>query len=72
MLYRLINKTPNGIDVLLGILAKHIEFEGLTSMEANAETIISVSCFSTLFIFAFRIAKNLWNNYYKCMRNFRV
>lgn len=42
MLYRLINKTPNGIDDLLGILAKHIESEGLASMHANAEIIISV------------------------------
>lgn len=42
MLYRLINKTSNGIEILLNILAKHIESEGLASMLANAEIIVSV------------------------------
>ncbi|VDN29305.1 unnamed protein product [Gongylonema pulchrum] len=39
MLYRLINKTPDGIDPILKYLDEFIKAEGLNDMLANAETI---------------------------------
>ncbi|KAI1720683.1 cullin family domain-containing protein [Ditylenchus destructor] len=41
MMYRLINRTPNGITTLLNILAKYIKAEGLDAMKANAEAILA-------------------------------
>uniref|UniRef100_A0A915D8P0 Cullin-5 n=1 Tax=Ditylenchus dipsaci TaxID=166011 RepID=A0A915D8P0_9BILA len=43
MMYRLVNRTPNGIVTLLGILSKHIKTEGLCAMQANAEVILADS-----------------------------
>lgn len=42
MMYRLINRTPNGIQTLLETLSRHIKSEGLNAMKANAETILTV------------------------------
>lgn len=44
MLYRLIDKTPNGIQSMLNNLFEHIKIEGLNAMRQNAEIITSV-CF---------------------------
>ncbi|KAH7699747.1 Cullin, partial [Aphelenchoides avenae] len=43
MLYRLINKTPDGIQTLLEALGSHIRTEGLHAMHANAEHILTDS-----------------------------
>lgn len=43
MLYRLINKTPDGIQTLLDTLGSHIRTEGLNAMHANAENILTVT-----------------------------
>ena len=42
-LYRLINRTPNGIPTLLDILHKHIRSEGLAAMQTHAAEIITDS-----------------------------
>lgn len=41
-MYRLINRTPNGIPILLNIFLTHIKSEGLTAMRQNAEIILVV------------------------------
>lgn len=43
MLYRLIDKTPNGIQSMLNNLFEHIKIEGLNAMRQNAEIITSDS-----------------------------
>lgn len=51
MLYRLLNKTPNGIDRILDILSNQIKTEGLANMQQNAKIILHVIFFFFNFFF---------------------
>ena len=43
LMYRLMDRIPNGVDPMLGCLEDHIISTGLDDMKAHAETITSVS-----------------------------
>lgn len=42
MLYRLVKRTPTGIDTVLQYINEYIKAEGLNDMRMNAETIVTV------------------------------
>lgn len=47
-LYRLINRTPDGIPNLLNVLHKHITAEGLAAMHEHAAEIVTVHFWNSI------------------------